>query len=210
MAALLEAQPGQEPSRAQTWARRLAQQHRKSRKASLFALGRLDRCDSEETVAKFWLLARPTEPAAGVVSTAQPLAALQGHSWKGRHRQGTWGHHSLSEKQSPPFLHLSYPGKVIYLGSFSDTSRLKYVRALLTWMHLEEETPSPASARHTHQLCVSKHTQRPSLCSQLIFSPAHTQIPHDPKAAVKAVTLEPDATGGRARWTLSDGLKVPK
>lgn len=108
----------QEPSREQTWARCLAQQHQKSRRAALFALGRLDRCDSEETVAKFWLLAHPTEPAdlqpaAGAASTAQALAALQGNSWKGRYRQGTWGHYSMSlqnrEKQSPPLLHLELP-----------------------------------------------------------------------------------------------------
>lgn len=90
-------------------------------------------------MAKFWLVAHPTEPAdlqpaAGAASAAQPLAALQGNPWKGRHRQGTWGHESTSpwssEKQSPPLLHLSYPGKVIYLGSFLDTSRPKYIGTL--------------------------------------------------------------------------------
>lgn len=96
-------------------------------------------------MAKFWLVAQPTEPAdlqpaAGAASTAQALAALQGNSWKGRRRQRTWGHYSMSpqnsEKQSPPLLHLSYPGKEIYLGSFLDTSRLKHVGTLFTWMQL--------------------------------------------------------------------------
>lgn len=136
-------------------------------------------------MAKFWLVVHPIEPvdlqpAAGAASAAQPLAALQGNSWKGRCRQGTWGHYSTSpwssEKQSPPLLHLSYPGKVIYVGSILDTSRLKYVgtlRMLLGTLFTQrqlprEETSLPASGNqglpsYTQQLYVSKYLPRPSL-----------------------------------------------
>lgn len=104
-------------------------------------------------MAKFWLVVHPIEPvdlqpAAGAASAAQPLAALQGNSWKGRCRQGTWGHYSTSpwssEKKSPPLLHLSYPGKVIYVGSVLDTSRLKYVgtlRMLLGTLFTQRQLP---------------------------------------------------------------------
>lgn len=178
----------------------------------LFALGRLDRCDSEQRVAKFWLVAlRASRPAARSESTAQALAALQGNSWKGRHRQGTWGHCMSpwnSEKQPSPSLHLSCPGQVIYLGSFLDTSRLKHVGTpyLDTKRHqylpLETRT-SPATPNSS----MSQNTGQDPLNSQLIFSPAHTQAL---LSCSGAVTLQSHSTGGKPRQSLSDLLQVPK
>lgn len=76
---------------------------------------------------------------------------------------------------------------------------------------LEGETSLPASGNqdlpsYTQQIYVPKHMPRPPLYSQLIFSPAHTQTLHDLQCftTVKAVTLQPDSTGGKPRQRLSD------
>lgn len=94
-----------------------------SRKAFLFALGSPDRCDSEETVPKFWLVACPTcqqtcsqqQEQQAVNVAARPLAALQcnlGGELCGAAQTGDTSAQVLGRrwKRTTTFTYLHYPG----------------------------------------------------------------------------------------------------